>query len=70
MGRRAGEGAWAGKLPAMVKGIAHKLSEKNPAGGNYYRSVWSELYRRYSVTTYRRAPAVEGRGRAAREDGG
>jgi hypothetical protein len=51
--------AQAAELAAMVKGIAHKLTEQNPTGGNYYQSVWSELYRRYSVTTYRRVPAVK-----------
>jgi hypothetical protein len=45
------------EMAELVKAIAHTLTEQNPAGGNYYQSVWSELHRRYGVTTYRRVPA-------------
>jgi hypothetical protein len=47
----------ASEMAELVKAIAHTLTEQNPAGGNYYQSVWSELHRRYGVTTYRRVPA-------------
>jgi len=47
----------AAEMAELVKAIAHTLTEQNPAGGNYYQSVWSELHRRYGVTTYRRVPA-------------
>jgi hypothetical protein len=42
--------------PALVTagasvGIAHTLSEQNPAAGDYYQSGWGELHRRCNVTT-------------------
>jgi hypothetical protein len=51
--------AQAAELAALVKAIAHTLTEQDPGGGNYYQSVWGELYRRYGVTTYRRVPAAK-----------
>lgn len=51
--------AQAAELASMVKVIARTLAEQDTAGGNYYQSVWSELHRRYNVTTRRRVPAVK-----------
>ena len=48
----------AAELAELVKAIAHALTERDPAGKNYYQSVWSELHRRYGVTSYRRVPAA------------
>jgi hypothetical protein len=41
-----------------VAALAHALSEKDPAGGNFYQSVWGELKRRYNVASYTRIPAA------------
>ena len=49
----------AAELAELVKTIAHTLTERDPAGGNYYQSVWGELHRRCGVTTYRRVPAAK-----------
>ncbi len=57
-GRLVSEGQ-AAELAGMGMGMARSVAEKNPAGGNYYQSGWSELHRRYGVTTYRRVAAVK-----------
>ena len=49
----------AHELAELVKTIAHTLTERDPEGKNYYQSVWSELHRRYGVTTYRRVPTTK-----------
>jgi len=49
----------AAEMAQLVKAIAHTLTEQDPGGGNYYQSVWSELHRRYGVTSYRRVPAAK-----------
>jgi hypothetical protein len=49
----------AAELAELVKGIAHRLSERDPQETRAYQRVWSELHRRYNVTTYRRVPAAK-----------
>ena len=48
----------AAELSALVKTIAHTMSQHDP-GKNHYQAIWSELHRRYNVTSYRRVPAAK-----------
>jgi hypothetical protein len=50
--------AQAAEVAATVAALAHTLTQNDPAGGNYYQSVWGELRRRYNIATYTRIPAA------------
>ena len=41
--------------PCKVKAVAMSLSAQT--GGNEYGGVYGELYRRYSITSYKQLPA-------------
>lgn len=47
----------ASELAELVKTVAAELGQRT--GGSEYGAVYAELYRRYSVTSYKRLPAAK-----------